>query len=75
MHLAMNWIILGMIILMRQQSHCAFALPFAPTGLGWGVGLELTCGDSGYGKQSPALGPAWTFIGSAITDGLAGQWV
>lgn len=66
---------MGMIIIMCQQSYCAFALKSAPTGLEWGTGIELTCGDNRYGKQSPAPGPAWTFIGSAVTDGLVGQWV
>lgn len=66
---------MGMIIIMCQQSFCAFALQSAPIGLEWGVGIDPTHGDNEYGTQSPALGPAQTFIGSAITDGLVGQWV
>lgn len=40
-----------------------------------GRGVDVTSGVKVYGTQSPALGPAWTFTDSAVSDGPVGQWV
>lgn len=51
-------------------------LQSALLGLRYGAGgIDFTSGTNVYGVQNPALGPAWTFTDSAVTDGPVGQWV